>query len=60
MGILFILSGILIFFCVVCAVVGFVQVFSKDEKTKKFGVKLLQFAAIGIIIGFSTCAVLIN
>lgn len=58
MEIIAILSGLLLLGSFLGLLVGFIQVLSKSEQTKKNGIQTLQFSVIGLIIGFSTCAIL--
>lgn len=58
MEIIAILSGLLLLGSFLGLLVGFIQVLSKSEQTKKSGIQTLQFSVIGLIIGFSTCAIL--
>ena len=60
MELIAILSGFLILGSLLGLLIGFIQVFSKMEQTKKNGIQTLQFSVIGLIIGFSSCALLFN
>jgi hypothetical protein len=60
MELIAILSGFLILGSLLGLLVGFIQVLSKLEQTKKNGIQTLQFSVIGLIIGFSSCALLFN
>ena len=58
MELIAILSGFLILGSLLGLLIGFIQVLSKREQTKKDGIQTLQFSVIGLIIGFGTCALL--
>lgn len=60
MELIAILSGFLILGSLLGLLIGFIQVLSKREQTKKDGIQTLQFSVIGLIIGFSSCALLFN
>ncbi len=60
MELIAILSGFLILGSLLGLLIGFIQVLSKREQTKKNGIQTLQFSVIGLIIGFSSCALLFN
>ena len=60
MELIAILSGFLILGSLLGLLIGFIQIFSKREQTKKNGIQTLQFSVIGLIIGFSSCALLFN
>ncbi|WP_396192691.1 hypothetical protein [Flavobacterium sp.] len=60
MELIAILSGFLVLGSLLGLLIGFIQVLSKLEQTKKNGIQTLQFSVIGLIIGFSSCALLFN
>ena len=60
MELIAILSGFLVLGSLLGLLIGFIQVLSKREQTKKDGIQTLQFSVIGLIIGFSSCALLFN
>ena len=60
MELIAILSGFLILGSLLGLLIGFIQVLSKREQTKKNGIQTLQFSVIGLIIGFSSCTLLFN
>jgi hypothetical protein len=60
MELIAILSGFLVLGSLLGLLIGLIQVLSKREQTKKDGIQTLQFSVIGLIIGFSSCALLFN
>lgn len=60
MGIISMLAGLLFLASLLGLLVGFILVLSKKEQDKKDGIQILQYSIIGLIIGFSTCAIIYN
>lgn len=54
------LAGLLFLASLLGLLVGFILVLSKKEQDKKDGIQILQYSIIGLIIGFSTCAIIYN
>ena len=60
MGIISMLAGLFFLASLLGLLVGFILVLSKKEQDKKDGIQILQYSIIGLIIGFSTCAIIYN